>query len=806
MKLHKFIIPVVALATVCGSCYDEKMEWGTPDGHYGIDISEIPLSTSEQLAIYDYIKSYATQYMPTNLIGVGLTASYYIEDAEYKQVADDNFQILTTGNEMKHDAVVTSAGTLNFTTVDQFLNAAPADMKIYGHNFIWHTQQQQSYLRSLIAPVYVSASSSDVCDNVIENYDFETGTISGWNSWGNATQTITSPGYNSDYAMLITNSTNGASHEAQTAYDFNFYLEPDVTYVVQFYAKSSTSAGKLQVAYQNSSTYSSQGWPATFEVGTDWVLCNVEFTISYDDVNRILINSGEVAGDYYIDDFQFGVKIDNNPDAGRVNLIANGDFSSGIDNWLKWNGTDDATWNETEGNLSAGCLQIVNTYDTPSSQWNTQLYTALTETVPEGESVYISYYIRTLSGAGSVRCSTQGASHYQGDQTVSTSWQRIEWEISALNGDLTGICLDLGAVANTYLIDDVVVSTDPFTDSQSTLSTKAKTRAGSSYYQLKTAEEKKAALLEAMETWIQGMLEHVNTDSRFVGWDVINEPITDDGYFRGIDNHFGGTYEVDEVTYSDRTPVESEETGLTLNWGDGHFYWGYYLGLDYAVKAFEFARKYASPNIKLFVNDYNLETSPTKLSKLIEFVNYIEQNGQTVDGIGTQMHLTASSITRDEIDTMFKKLAGTGKLIRVTELDVALGTDAPDDDALQLQADVYQMVFESFKENVPEAQQSGITIWTLTDNAREHEYWLSGDVPNIFDASYGRKLAYKGVCDGIAGFDISTTFSGDDWVNAYDTEDDEEDDDEDADSSEDETAADDASSADETDTTESETE
>lgn len=610
MKLYKFIIPVVALATVFSSCYDEKMEWGMPDGHYSVDMSEIPLSVSEQLAIYDYIKNYAAEYMPTNLIGVGLTASYYIDDTEYRQVADDNFQILTTGNEMKHDAIVTSGGTLDFTTVDEFLNAAPADMKVYGHNFIWHTQQQQSYLKSLIAPVYVSAG---------------------------------------------------------------------------------------------------------------------------------------------------------NPDEGRTNLIANGDFSTGIDNWSKWNGTDDPTWNETEGNLDAGCLQILNTYDTPSSQWNTQLYTALTETVSAGEPVYISYYIRTLSGAGSVRCSTQGASHYQDDQTVSTSWQRIEWEIDALNADLTGICIDLGAVANTYLIDDVVVSTDPFTEADIT----------SSYYELKTDEEKKEALLGAMEEWIQGMLEHVYTDSRFVGWDVINEPITDDGYFRGIDNHFGGTYEVDGVTYSDSTPVESEETGLTLNWGDGHFYWGYYLGMDYAVKAFEFARKYASSNIKLFVNDYNLETSPTKQAKLIEFVDYIEQNGQTVDGIGTQMHLTASSITRDEIDAMFQTLAGTGKLIRVTELDVALGTDAPDDDALQLQSDVYQMVFESFKENVPEAQQSGITTWSLTDNSREHEYWLSDDAPNIFDASYGRKLAYKGMCDGIAGFDISTTFSGDDWVNAYDTEDEE---------------------------------
>lgn len=77
---------------------------------------------------------------------------------------------------------------------------------------------------------------------------------------------------------------------------------------------------------------------------------------------------------------------------------------------------------------------------------------------------------------------------------------------------------------------------------------------------------------------------------------------------------------------------------------------------------------HAAADVKLYVNDYNLETNPSKLAALIDFVNYIEDNGQTVDGIGTQMHVTASSITREQIDAMFKTMAATGKLVRVTEL------------------------------------------------------------------------------------------------------------------------------------------
>ena len=274
-------------------------------------------------------------------------------------------------------------------------------------------------------------------------------------------------------------------------------------------------------------------------------------------------------------------------------------------------------------------------------------------------------------------------------------------------------------------------------------------------------------LLKAIESWIKGMLNHCG--NRICAWDVINEPITDNCQWRGIDGNFMSNGDEAPDTY----PVE--EDGLNLNWADDHFYWGYYIGKEYAYKAFEFARKYAPAGTTLWVNDYNLESNPNKLAALIEYVKYIEDNGQKVDGIGTQMHVTASYITKDQVDAMFKTMAATGKLVRVTELDVSLNTASPSASQLELQAQVYQMIFDSFRENVPTAQQDGITIWTLTDHKREHEYWLPDCSPNIFDDNYGRKHAYKGVCDGIAGRDISEDFSGDDWKNAYETDTEEDD-------------------------------
>ncbi len=327
--------------------------------------------------------------------------------------------------------------------------------------------------------------------------------------------------------------------------------------------------------------------------------------------------------------------------------------------------------------------------------------------------------------------------------------QEYEFTIAEYD-DVNRIILNFGAVGGTYTIDNIKFGPKIETPAGAPVK-----RASSITYKIKTPEEKKAILLEAMETWIKEAMTHLG--DACTSWDVINEPIGDNGRIRGVE---GGWME------GDSEPVETTDAGLNLNWandaGNGHFYWGYYCGMDYAVKAFEYAAKYSPNGAKLFVNEYNLETSPSKLAKLIEFVNYIDNNGAHVDGIGTQMHVS-SSITKDKVDAMFKTLASTGKLIRITELDVALGTASPSAEQLQTQSDVYQMILTSYFENVPESQQSAITVWTLSDNAKEHEYWLKDESPNLFDSGYGRKVAYKGVCDAIAGFDVSASFTSHDW-------------------------------------------
>lgn len=760
MTRNKIIFLFVACTLIFNSCYDEKMEWGRPAGQGDISADEIPLDLAEKISVYDFIKAYAMQYTPNMTIGLGLGADIYIDDAEYQKVANDNFQMFTTGNAMKHASVVGNSGALNFTTIDKFIAAVPSDIKIYGHNFLWHTQQRQAYLKSLIAPKQIVESTGGIANILTgDASDFNGGELGGWSSWGgNKADAKVEAGIGPDgsASMVLSNNGDGNAWEAQFAYTFDDFLQEGKVYAIKFKAKSTVAAGHLQFQYQNGTTNGSQGAYNDFSVGTDWDDFEYEFTVTHSDVNRIILNFGKVGGTYYIDDILFGLKVEDTMD----NVLAgdNSTFEGGTTGeWGSW-GSNKELVSAEEGVGHNGTYAAVLTNKGDGDAWEAQFAYTFDGYLKKDGVYQIQFQAKSTSDAGQLQFQYQNGTSY-GSQgayntfNVGTEWVECKHEFTVGFEDVDRIILNFGAVGGTYYIDNI-----KFGEKKEAAAKSNRTRAqkaGGVHYEIKTPEEKKTALLGAMENWIKGMSEHVG--DRITEWDVINEPIDDNSKWRGIDGNFMGGDEPDSE------PVETEETGLNLNWGDGHFYWGYYIGKEYATKAFEYARKYTASGSKLYVNDYNLETNPTKLNSLIEFVKYIDENNETgapiVDGIGTQMHLNIESISREQIDEMFITMANTGKLVRVTELDVCMGTKTPTVDQLAKQAEVYQWVAESYVKNIPEAQQSGITIWTLTDHKREHTYWLPDDLPNLFDANYGRKHAYKGFCDGLAGFDIGENFN-----------------------------------------------
>lgn len=150
-----------------------------------------------------------------------------------------------------------------------------------------------------------------------------------------------------------------------------------------------------------------------------------------------------------------------------------------------------------------------------------------------------------------------------------------------------------------------------------------------------TDEEKKEVLTPVMQKWIYGMMEA--TEGKVKAWDVVNEAIS------GTDKDGDGFYDLQSAT---RGTVSADDA-------KNNFYWQDYLGdLDYVRTAVAAARKgFADAGgnpeeLKLFINDYNLETADDqnqKLKSLIHWIGEWEKDGVTkIDGIGSQMHVSCS--------------------------------------------------------------------------------------------------------------------------------------------------------------------
>ncbi|MDA3880395.1 MAG: endo-1,4-beta-xylanase [Prolixibacteraceae bacterium] len=270
-----------------------------------------------------------------------------------------------------------------------------------------------------------------------------------------------------------------------------------------------------------------------------------------------------------------------------------------------------------------------------------QLYT-FDDFLEEGVEYLVSFWIKA-DVASEIQFEIQNADYggdYSGGMPVTTQWGYVEQTITPSTADKNKFLFDFGKSAATFYIDDVVVG--------KALESELKSAQDGPTYIEKTDEEKAQIIGDAMESWISEMVGHFKNDIK--EWDVVNEPMNENGTVR--DGNVNGELASDE------------------------FYWQKYLGKDYAVTAFNLARQYGNSDDKLFINDYNLEYSLDKCREIIEYVEYIESRGAQVDGIGTQMHVNIDSDTTRIIE-MYNLLAATGKLIKVSELDVRVNTDAP---------------------------------------------------------------------------------------------------------------------------------
>lgn len=270
-----------------------------------------------------------------------------------------------------------------------------------------------------------------------------------------------------------------------------------------------------------------------------------------------------------------------------------------------------------------------------------------------------------------------------------------------------------------------------------------------------TQQERHDVLVEAMDKWIKGMMEAC--DGKVKAWDLVNEAISgggDDGE---------GNYELQH---------SNGYKGGTWDVGGTDFFWQDHLGdLDYVRQACRLARKYGPEDIKLFINDYNLESDWDDNKKVKSLVNWIkkwESDGVTkIDGIGTQMHISyyedgnLQKSSQQHITKMFEIMAASGKLCRVSEMDMGyvrysnkwanpLKTNQLTEAEHKKMADFYEWIIKEFLRIIPAAQQWGICQWCPTD-APEQSGWRNGEPVGIWDLNFYRKHVYASFVRGLNG-------------------------------------------------------
>ena len=122
-------------------------------------------------------------------------------------------------------------------------------------------------------------------------------------------------------------------------------------------------------------------------------------------------------------------------------------------------------------------------------------------------------------------------------------------------------------------------------------------------------------------------------------------------------------------------------------------------------------------------------------------------------------YIDAESQARQQaaITRMLELMAKTGKLVRISELDMgisdkqfgtALKTEEVTFDQLKAMGEYYKWIIQEYFRIVPPAQQYGICQWCLTD-APASSGWRGGEPVGLWFEDYTRKPAYAGWAEGL---------------------------------------------------------
>ena len=698
------------LLASCADHFDQNFETVRPD-------KEAQYGYLEQ---YDALKEYIKD-RPNFHLGIGTAVDEYNKKELVYALTNSNFNETVAGNAMKMSSCVADDGSMNFDKVSEYVkNATDAGLSVYGHTLAWHAQQPNKYLKRLIADKELPPSS-------------------------NVTR-----------CLVIKNKEAGGHWDAQLY--FPAQLSKGKKYVFTMNAKATAPFDLILWAAPGDADLGS------ISVGTKWNEYTVNFTPSANYENFVFA-AGKLGGELDIKSLSLCEEGSTN------NLIVNGDIKGDevpCNKPYSWHKVTTEIQEVAESQVveipvSVGHLtfddgknlggwgmdntpKIVNgvcevgNNAAKANPWNSQVNYEPGFAFENGKAYHLKMKIKG-SVAGEFGAGFQNPEGYKGcgdfpTIKVTTDWKEVDVTTTCNGDNALRLLLNIGKYAGTLYIDDFEVY---YTKSSNTIPL--------------TDEEKKNILTPVLQKWIYGMMEA--TEGKVKAWDVVNEAISgkDGSEFYPLQSATRGTVSADDAK--------------------NNFYWQDYLGdIDYVRTAVAAARKgFADAGgnpeeLKLFINDYNLETAydhNKKLKSLKHWIDEWEADGVTkIDGIGSQMHVSCSmdpaeqKKREDAYVNMLNLMVASHKLVRISELDMGLEdkngnqiktTDMTEEQHKAMRA-YYEFIVKKYLEIVPKEQQWGICQWCATDSPA-NSGWRAGLPTGLWDLDYYRKHTYGGFAAGL---------------------------------------------------------
>ena len=744
------------------SCAEDKFDsYVTPE--------PASLAESQYLNAYKVLKDYSTNLK----LGAVVSASDYTSQGLVYGLAKSNFSEVSGGTSLNHAALVKKSGGVDVGTVEDFVKSAKAaGQTVFGPALLSNTGNSTSYFKSILA------------NRVDPNYEPQLEEMTGHDDTRcirvPATARVSDPWDNQFWVVFDAPVAGGEKYELT----MTIRADKEATGI-------GTQLHKAPGGYLSGTGFGSV--PFT----TEWTEFKYSGTFGSGDAGgqSIAFNLNDFQDDniYYFKDLS--LKISDKEVLGNGDLKKEEDGTSfiakydregaGVDGYVYkqpakivngYNYTYMGDPNLTQTFVIDEPCLVVHATAKASQSWDNQFWIVFKDNPASGgESWEYTMKVRAIKEASVASQGHQDPGSYVHHGTIGNINFTTDWETITAKGTfptfdkpIWSIAMNLNDFAdeNTYFFasislkinDKEVISnfdlSDPsdnkcFVNKEYPASDGSNTpinTEGYSWTITKTPDkpledwEKHDTIQYALRNYISEIMGAAKGE--ITSWDILSNVVAADGSgVRAADESDGSSFNWSE--YLNGPKMDGSKPN------------------EFVQLTFKYAREYFAANggnessLKFFINEDGLDNS-AKLNGLTKLLTTWEQD-KTVkfDGISTSLKASFSenestyTSEKTKVENFLKALAGTGRLIRISGIDVdykdASGATV---EAAKLTVDqakkmgeFYKYIAQQYKALIPDNQKAGLYINNIFDNGNISGLWNK--------TNNSRKPQYGGFAEGL---------------------------------------------------------